>query len=587
MAVKAMRIQRLTKDAKENLLEDLLKRSPNNYGQYEQGVQEILAHVKEEKDQAVFAYTKKFDHADITADNIKVTEEEIEEAYKEVDPKLVEIIRKALLNIRTYHEKQRQYSWFDSKPDGTILGQKVTPLHRVGVYVPGGKAVYPSSVLMNIVPAKVAGVDEIVMVTPPGKDGKVTPNTLVAAHEAGADVIYKVGGAQAIAALAYGTESIPKVDKIVGPGNIYVALAKKAVYGYVSIDAIAGPSEILVIADETANPRFVAADLLSQAEHDELASAILVTTSEELARKVSDEVDGFLKELSRSEIIRKSLDNYGYILVADTMDDVIDIANEIASEHLEIQTKNPYDVMTKIRNAGAIFIGEYASEPLGDYFAGPNHVLPTNGTAKFFSPLSVDDFIKKSSIIGYSEEALRDIHKDIEAFAGKTEIDTGIGFFDHMLNGFARHGLFDLTLHAKGDLEVDSHHTIEDTGIVLGQAILEAIGDKAGIKRYGHFMLPMDETLALCAVDLSGRPYLNYNAEFVSDKMGEMDTEMVREFFYAVSYSAMMNIHLKILDGINDHHKAEALFKAFGKALDMATMEEPRIKEAWTTKGSL
>ena len=412
-----MRIQRLTKDAKENLLEDLLKRSPNNYGQYEQGVQEILAHVKEEKDQAVFTYTKKFDHADITADNIKVTEEEIEEAYKEVDPKLVEIIRKALLNIRTYHEKQRQYSWFDSKPDGTILGQKVTPLHRVGVYVPGGKAVYPSSVLMNIVPAKVAGVDEIVMVTPPGKDGKVTPNTLVAAHEAGADVIYKVGGAQAIAALAYGTESIPKVDKIVGPGNIYVALAKKAVYGYVSIDAIAGPSEILVIADETANPRFVAADLLSQAEHDELASAILVTTSEELARKVSDEVDGFLKELSRSEIIRKSLDNYGYILVADTMDDVIDIANEIASEHLEIQTKNPYDVMTKVRNAGAIFIGEYASEPLGDYFAGPNHVLPTNGTAKFFSPLSVDDFIKKSSIIGYSEEALRDIHKDIEAFA--------------------------------------------------------------------------------------------------------------------------------------------------------------------------
>ena len=412
-----MRIQRLTKDAKENLLEDLLKRSPNNYGQYEQGVQEILAHVKEEKDQAIFAYTKKFDQADITADNIKVTEEEIEEAYKEVDPKLVEIIRKALLNIRTYHEKQRQYSWFDSKPDGTILGQKVTPLHRVGVYVPGGKAVYPSSVLMNIVPAKVAGVDEIVMVTPPGKDGKVTPNTLVAAHEAGADVIYKVGGAQAIAALAYGTESIPKVDKIVGPGNIYVALAKKAVYGYVSIDAIAGPSEILVIADETANPRFVAADLLSQAEHDELASAILVTTSEELARKVSDEVDGFLKELSRSEIIRKSLDNYGYILIADTMDDVIDIANEIASEHLEIQTKNPYDVMTKVRNAGAIFIGEYASEPLGDYFAGPNHVLPTNGTAKFFSPLSVDDFIKKSSIIGYSEEALRDIHKDIEAFA--------------------------------------------------------------------------------------------------------------------------------------------------------------------------
>ena len=413
----AMRIQKLDENSRKNLLEDLLKRSPNNYGQYEQGVTEILANVKANGDQALFEYTKKFDQADLNAGNIKVTDAEIEEAYALVDRKLVEIIRKSLANIRTYHEKQRQTSWFDSKPDGTILGQKVTALHRVGVYVPGGKAAYPSSVLMNIVPAKVAGVDEIIMVTPPGKDGKVTPTTLVAAKEAGADAIYKVGGAQAIGALAYGTESIPKVDKIVGPGNIYVALAKKAVYGYVSIDAIAGPSEILVIADETANPRFVAADLLSQAEHDELASAILVTTSEELARKVSDEVDGFLKELSRSEIIRKSLDNYGYILVADTMDDVIDIANEIASEHLEIQTKNPYDVMTKVRNAGAIFIGEYASEPLGDYFAGPNHVLPTNGTAKFFSPLSVDDFIKKSSIIGYSEEALRDIHKDIEAFA--------------------------------------------------------------------------------------------------------------------------------------------------------------------------
>ena len=412
-----MRIQRLDKDTKQNLLEDLLKRSPNNYGEYEQGVQEILDRVKNEKDQAIFDYTKKFDQAEINAQNIKVTEEEIKEAYELADPKLIEIIRKALKNIESYHKKQRQFSWFDSQPDGTILGQKVTPLHRVGVYVPGGKAVYPSSVLMNIVPAKVAGVDEIIMVTPPGKDGKVTPNTLIAAHEAGATAIYKVGGAQAIGALAYGTESIPKVDKIVGPGNIYVALAKKAVYGHVSIDAIAGPSEILVIADETANPRYVAADLLSQAEHDELASAILVTTSEELAQKVSDQVDGFLKELSRSEIIQKSLDNYGYILVADTMDDVIDIANDIASEHLEIQTKNPYDVMTKIRNAGAIFIGEYSSEPLGDYFAGPNHVLPTNGTAKFFSALSVDDFIKKSSIISYSKDALQNIHKDIEAFA--------------------------------------------------------------------------------------------------------------------------------------------------------------------------
>ena len=412
-----MRIQKLNSDTKKNLLEDLLKRSPNNYGQYEASVKEILDKVKEEKDAAVFAYTAKFDGAELTADTIEVTDAEIEEAYAQVDDTLLTVIRKAKDNIESYHAKQRQNSWFDSKPDGTILGQKITPLHRVGVYVPGGKAVYPSSVLMNVMPAKVAGVDEIIMVTPPGKNGKVSPNTLVAAKEAGVDKIYKVGGAQAIAALAYGTESIPKVDKIVGPGNIYVALAKKAVYGHVSIDSIAGPSEILVVADETANPHFVAADLLSQAEHDELASAILVTTSEKLAHEVSDQVDGFLKELSRAEIISKSLDNYGYILLADTMEDVIDVANEIASEHLEIQTKNPFEVMTKIRNAGAIFIGEYASEPLGDYFAGPNHILPTNGTAKFFSPLSVDDFIKKSSIISYSREALQKVHKDIESFA--------------------------------------------------------------------------------------------------------------------------------------------------------------------------
>lgn len=412
-----MRIQKLNSDTKKNLLEDLLKRSPNNYGQYEASVKEILDKVKEEKDAAVFAYTAKFDGAELTTDTIEVADAEIEEAYAQVDDTLLTVIRKAKDNIESYHAKQRQNSWFDSKPDGTILGQKITPLHRVGVYVPGGKAVYPSSVLMNVMPAKVAGVDEIIMVTPPGKNGKVSPNTLVAAKEAGVDKIYKVGGAQAIAALAYGTESIPKVDKIVGPGNIYVALAKKAVYGHVSIDSIAGPSEILVVADETANPRYVAADLLSQAEHDELASAILVTTSEKLAHEVSDQVDGFLKELSRAEIISKSLDNYGYILLADTMEDVIDVANEIASEHLEIQTKNPFEVMTKIRNAGAIFIGEYASEPLGDYFAGPNHILPTNGTAKFFSPLSVDDFIKKSSIISYSREALQKVHKDIESFA--------------------------------------------------------------------------------------------------------------------------------------------------------------------------
>ena len=412
-----MRIQKLDESSKKNLLEDLLKRSPNQYTEYEDRVSAILQTVKAEKDMAIFNYTKQFDGVELSADNIRVTESEIEEAYEKVDASLVEIIRKAKQNIKTYHEKQRQYSWFDSKPDGTMLGQKVTALQRVGVYVPGGKAVYPSSVLMNILPAKVAGVDEIVMVTPPGKDGKINPNTLVAAHEAGADVIYKVGGAQAIAALAYGTESIPKVDKIVGPGNIYVALAKKAVYGHVSIDSIAGPSEILVIADETANPRYVASDLLSQAEHDELASAILVTTSEALAKEVSDQVEIFVEELSRTEIMKKSLDNYGYILVADTMEDVIDVANEIASEHLEIMTKNPYDVMMKVRNAGAIFIGEYSSEPLGDYFAGPNHVLPTNGTAKFFSALSVDDFIKKSSIIAYSKEALEAIHEDIERFA--------------------------------------------------------------------------------------------------------------------------------------------------------------------------
>lgn len=412
-----MRIVELSSESRDRLLEDLLKRSPNSYGEFEGRVAAILADVKERRDAALFECTKKFDGADISADNLVVTEEEIREAYETVDPSLVEIIRKALVNIRAYHEKQRRYSWFDSKPNGSMLGQKITPLRRVGVYVPGGKAVYPSSVLMNIVPAKVAGVEEIVMTTPPGKDGKVNPTTLVAAKEAGADVIYKVGGAQAIAALAYGTESIPKVDKIVGPGNIYVALAKKAVYGHVSIDSIAGPSEILIIADDTANPRYVAADLLSQAEHDEMASAILVTTSRRLAEEVSKEAEQFVAQLSRKEILQKSLDNYGYILIAETLDDAIDAANEIASEHLEIVTANAFEVMMKVRNAGAIFIGEYSSEPLGDYFAGPNHVLPTNGTAKFFSPLSVDDFIKKSSIIYYSKDALRPVHEDIIRFA--------------------------------------------------------------------------------------------------------------------------------------------------------------------------
>ena len=412
-----MRTVTLTKESTKDILENLLKRSPSSYGKYEMAVAQILDKVKQEKDQALFGYTKEFDKADITAENIKVTEEEIKEAYEQVDPSLLAVIRKALVNIRIYHEKQRQNSWFTSSENGTMLGQKVTPLYRVGVYVPGGKAVYPSSVLMNIVPAKVAGVPNIVMCTPPGRDGKVYPTTLVAAREAGADVIYKVGGAQAVAAMAFGTESIPKVDKIVGPGNIFVALAKKAVYGHVSIDSVAGPSEILVLADDTANPHYVAADLLSQAEHDEMASAILITTSTELAKKVQSEIEGYLKVLSRREIIQKSLENFGYVLIAEDMDEAIEAANEIASEHLEIVTANAFEVMMKIRNAGAIFIGEYSSEPLGDYFAGPNHVLPTNGTAKFFSALSVDDFIKKSSIVYYSREALKEIHKDIVQFA--------------------------------------------------------------------------------------------------------------------------------------------------------------------------
>ncbi len=412
-----MRIVKLSRETKQSILADLLKRSPNNYSQYENTVNEIIEKVRQEKDRALFDYTLKFDHFALNKDNIQVTREEIEEAYSRLDAGLIEVIKKSAENIRSFHQKQLRNSWFDAKEDGTILGMKITPIARAGVYVPGGKAAYPSSVLMNVIPAKVAGVPEIIMTTPPGADGRVNPGTLVAADIAGVNTIYKVGGAQAIAALAFGTESIPKVDKITGPGNIFVALAKKAVYGYVSIDSIAGPSEILVLADETANPRYVAADLLSQAEHDELASAILITTSEALAEKVSAQVDAFVTQLERKEIIQKSLDQYGYILLADTLQDAIAAVNEIASEHLEILTSNPFEVMTRIKNAGAIFLGEYASEPLGDYFAGPNHILPTNGTAKFFSPVNVDDFIKKTSIISYSREALEKVHRDIETFA--------------------------------------------------------------------------------------------------------------------------------------------------------------------------
>ena len=412
-----MRIIELTKETKNNILNDLLKRSPNNYGEYEETVNRIIEQVRERGDRAVFDYTRQFDKCELTAENLVVTEDEIKEAYQALDDALIGTMRKSAENIRAFHEKQVRHSFFTTKPDGSILGQRITPLERAGVYVPGGKAAYPSSVLMNVVPAKVAGVSEIIMTTPPGKDGKVNPGTLVAADLAGVDRIYKAGGAQAIAAMAFGTESIPKVDKITGPGNIFVALAKKAVFGYVSIDSVAGPSEILVLADNTADPRYVAADLLSQAEHDELASAILITDSRELAEKVSAEAEHFTKQLSREEIIRKSLDNYGYILVAEHMDDAVEAANDIASEHMEILTKDPFQTMTKVKNAGAIFLGKYSSEPLGDYFAGPNHILPTNGTAKFFSPLGVDDFIKKTSIISYSREALLRDHEDIERFA--------------------------------------------------------------------------------------------------------------------------------------------------------------------------
>ena len=412
-----MRTVRLTAETKRNLLNDLLKRSPNNYVQYEEAVNRIIADVRANGDSALFSYTRQLDRCSLDKNSVRVTEEEIRRAYDQVDAGFVEVMKKSAANIRRFHEKQLRNSWFDIRPDGTILGMRFSPIAMAGVYAPGGKAAYPSSVLMNVIPAKVAGVGRVILCTPPGPDGNVNAGTLVAAHIGGVDEIYKAGGAQAIAAMTFGTESIPKVDKITGPGNIFVALAKKACFGYVGIDSIAGPSEILVIADETANPRYVAADLLSQAEHDELASAILITTSEKLAEEVSAQVDVFLEKLSRKEILRASLEHYGYILLAQSLDDAVEAANDIASEHLETLTKDPFSVMTRIRNAGAIFLGEYSSEPLGDYYAGPNHVLPTNGTARFFSPLNVDDFIKKSSVISYSREALKKAHEDIECFA--------------------------------------------------------------------------------------------------------------------------------------------------------------------------
>ena len=412
-----MRTLKLTEETKKELLGNLLNRNPGSYGEYEETVNGIITDIRNNGDKALFEYTEKFDKCIIDANSIKITRQEIEEAYKALDPEFVEVMKRSAENIRAFHEKQKRNTWIDTKEDGSILGQRILPIEISGVYVPGGKAAYPSSVLMNVVPAKVAGVERIVMCTPPGKDGKVNPGTLVAADIAGVTEGYKVGGAQAIAAMAFGTESVPKVDKITGPGNIFVALAKKACFGHVSIDSIAGPSEILVLADESANARYVAADLLSQAEHDEMASAILITTSQELADNVSKEIDGFLQTLSRADIIKKSLDNYGYIFVAENMEDAIEAANAVASEHLEIITVNPYETMTKIRNAGAIFLGDYSSEPLGDYYAGPNHILPTNRTARFFSPLSVDDFVKKTSIISYSRAALEKVHDDIELFA--------------------------------------------------------------------------------------------------------------------------------------------------------------------------
>ncbi|SCY67500.1 histidinol dehydrogenase [Butyrivibrio sp. INlla14] len=412
-----MRTLKLTEETKKELLGNLLNRNPGSFSEYENIVNDIIENVRNNGDKALFEYTSKFDKCQLDKDSVKVTAQEIKDAYKKLNPDLIEVMKKSAENIRIFHEKQKRNSWIETREDGSILGMRIIPIEISGVYVPGGKAAYPSSVLMNVVPAKVAGVERIVMCTPPGPDGLVNPGTLVAADIAGVTEVYKVGGAQAIAAMAFGTESIPKVDKITGPGNIFVALAKKACFGHVSIDSIAGPSEILVLADETANARYVAADLLSQAEHDELASAILVTTSMKLAEDVSKEIDEFLKTLSRADIIKKSLENYGYIFVADNMDDAIDAANAVASEHLEIITRNPYEDMTKIKNAGAIFLGEYSSEPLGDYYAGPNHILPTNRTSRFFSPLNVDDFLKKSSIISYSRQALSKVHQDIELFA--------------------------------------------------------------------------------------------------------------------------------------------------------------------------
>ena len=416
-------IPKIRYEEKEKLKARVMARSQLTNDEVTAKVKDIIAKIRAEGDKALFEYTERFDRVRLSAETVQVTREEIDAAYAKADPAWIEAMREAARRITAFHEKQKQNTWIDFQP-GIALGQKITPLNRVGVYVPGGTAAYPSSVLMNILPAKVAGVREIVMVTPPGPDGGVSyPLTLAAADIAGVDRIYKVGGAQAVAALAFGTESIPRVDKITGPGNIYVTVAKREVFGHVGIDMVAGPSEVLVVADDSANPRWVAADLLSQAEHDPLAAAILVTDSEALADDVQRELERQTALLPRREVVRKSLSAYGTIVVCPDLDACAAVVNDIAPEHCELCVREPYALMPKIDNAGALFLGNWSPEPLGDYFAGPNHVLPTSGTARFFSPLNVDDFVKKSSVICATREELEKVSDQVILLARSEGLD--------------------------------------------------------------------------------------------------------------------------------------------------------------------
>ena len=403
--------------------EGLVTRTQMDMGDIHDKVNNIVTDVRKRGDDAILEYTERFDRVRLTAAHMKVTGEELEAAYEKIDERLLSVIRKAKANIEAFHQRQKEKSWFSPEEDGVILGQLFRAIEVAGVYVPGGTAPLPSSVLMNIVPAKVAGVRSIIMATPPSADGTIHPAILVAAREAGADAIFKIGGAQAVAALAFGTTSVPRVDKIVGPGNIYVNMAKRIVYGHCAIDMFAGPSDITVLADETANPRFAAADLLSQAEHDVLSSAVLVTTSERVAEGVREEIERQFRTLSRKSILEESLKNNCAIVLVDDLAQGVDTVNRIAPEHLEVCVANPFDLLGDIRNAGAIFLGNYATEPLGDYFAGPNHVLPTSGTARFFSPLNVGDFMKKSSLISYTQKGLARIKDDIVLFAEAEGLD--------------------------------------------------------------------------------------------------------------------------------------------------------------------